>query len=84
MSIEKGEQFEIAGVVAGATQKAYFHKISLSIEDTWTIDVTAGFLDDFNVGALLGRRGFFDTFSARFDHSTSPPTIEVEKIIRPN
>jgi len=49
-----------------------------------TVDAMAGFVDGFNVGALLGRRGFFDSFSVRFDHSTHPPTLELDRIVRAN
>jgi hypothetical protein len=84
LDIKKGEKCPVSGVVKGAELTAYFHTICMSIEDTWTVDVMAGFLDDFNVGALLGRRGFFDTFSARFDHTNHPPTLEIDKILRLN
>lgn len=84
LDVESGEQYPISGVVAGASLTAYFHRICLSVEDTWTVEVVAGFVDNFNVGALLGRRGFFDTFSVRFDHLNHPPTFEIEKIVRPN
>jgi hypothetical protein len=56
----------------------------MSIEDSWTLEVMAGFLKDFGIGALLGRRGFFENFTVKFDHSTSPPTLEVDRVARLN
>lgn len=84
LEIEKGPKHQITGVVAGPKLDAYFHNVSMSIEDNWTIEVVVGFVDGFNVGALLGRRGFFDTFWVRFDHSSIPPTLEIDKITKPN
>jgi len=84
LDLEAGEEHPISGVVAGAELTAHFHRICLSVEDTWTVEVFAGFLEGFSVGALLGRRGFFDTFSVLFDHSKQPPTFEMDKIVRPN
>jgi hypothetical protein len=33
-----------------------------------------------SVQAILGRAGFFDRFEVRFDHSMSPPNVEITKI----
>lgn len=70
--------------MAGVGLPAFFQRVSLAIEDHWTIEVNAGFLDQFGVGALLGRRGFFDNFLVRFDHNTNPPTFEIDRIVRPS
>lgn len=84
LKVEEGEKPGISGVVAGAQLDCYFHRVNLSVEDTWTVEIVAGFLDNFSVGALLGRRGFFDNFNVRFNHSHLPPTLEAERVDRPN
>ena len=54
LEIESAPAYSITGVVASASLVAYFHNITASIEDTWTLELTAGFLDNFNAGILLG------------------------------
>jgi len=82
--ITTGKAFDIAGFKKGMTETGYFHKILLYIESDWKINVTAGFTPNLSVPALLGRYGFFDQFLVTFDHSGSPPAIEVSKIDRPS
>ncbi len=65
-----------------ASVNCYFHKVTLSVEDCWTVETLAGFIENFAMGALLGRRGFFDNFTVKFDHSSFPPTLEVDRIVR--
>lgn len=84
LKVDSGEKQEITGVVAGAKLDCYFHRISISVEDIWTLDIIAGFMDNFTVGALLGRRGFFDNFKVLFSHSQHPPTLEIDRVDRPN
>jgi hypothetical protein len=84
LHIESGSVHYLTGVVAGAILPAFFHRVNLIVEDNWTIEVTAGFSDQFGAGALLGRRGFFDHFTVRFDHSTPTPSFEIERLLRPS
>ena len=80
LDVKNGFPYDIGGVIAGVKQVAYFHKIRLYVETNWIIDVKAGFLEDLSVAGLLGRRGFFENFVVRFDHTTTPPFFEIEKI----
>jgi hypothetical protein len=83
LQIEDGIRHEISGIVAGASVPGYFHKVLLSIEDHWTVDIMAGFVDGMGAGILLGRRGFFDNFVVKFDHCKIPPSFEIDRILWP-
>lgn len=80
--ITTGQAGEIGSSKKGVTDICYFHKVKLYVEE-WVIEVTAGFSSNLSVPALLGRHGFFDHFLVTFDHSASPPMLEVTKIDRP-
>jgi hypothetical protein len=54
----------------------------LKIEGNWLIEVMAGFSSAMSVRAILGRNGFFDQFYVTFDHSGSPPVLDITKIDR--
>jgi hypothetical protein len=80
LDIHKGVPQDIGGVVSGGSEPAYFQKVSLYIENNWVIEVHAGFMENLSVGGLLGRRGFFENFIVRFDHSSLPPVLEIDRI----
>jgi len=58
----------------------FFHKINLYAESDWVIPVRAGFMKKLHTHGILGRDGFFDNFHVHFDHSGSPPIVEIKKI----
>jgi hypothetical protein len=70
----------LGGVVSGQREPLYFHKVGLTIESNWVIEVLAGFSKKLSVQAILGRSGFFDKFRITFDHSQFPPEFEIDKI----
>lgn len=80
IDVSAGTRQTIGGVVPGASAEVYFHRVNLHVEANWIVEINAGFIEGFQWGALLGRRGFFDQFDVRFRHSVSPPTFEFEKI----
>jgi hypothetical protein len=82
--ITSGISLEIGSVKKDVKDTAYFHKIKLQIEADWNIDVLAGFSARLSCHAILGRYGFFDHFLVTFDHSGSPPVIEITPISRPS
>ena len=86
INLDSCPQEPIGGIITGhgMTETAYFHPVQLYIEMDWIIGVTAAFVKRLAVPGILGRDGFFDRFYVRFDHSVSPPTVEVTKIERPN
>jgi len=47
-----------------------------------TFEATVLFFEDLQVADLLGRKGFFDNFIVTFDHSSGPPTLLYERIVR--
>ncbi len=80
IDVSTGIKQPIGGVVPGASTEAYFQRVNLHIEANWIVEVNAGFIDHFQWGALLRRRGFFDRFVVKFDHSTNPPVFEIDPI----
>ncbi len=80
VDIRAGIEQSIAGVVPGVNTPAYFHRLNLHLEANWVVEINAGFIVDFQCPALLGRRGFFDRFIVKFDHSVNPPIFEIEQI----
>jgi hypothetical protein len=75
-----GTRQTIGGVVPGARADVYFHRLTLYVESNWIVEINAGFIENFQWGALLGRRGFFDQFDVKFKHSVNPPVFEIERI----
>jgi hypothetical protein len=70
---------EIGGVIGGPKDAVHFHHVNIVIENNLTIRVLAGFMKKLSVAAILGRNGFFDNFLVCFDHSQSPPELEVTR-----
>jgi hypothetical protein len=81
---ERGEKGETGGIIAGAREPIYFHKVTLFVEEHWSFPVRAGFVKKLSVPGILGRDGFFDHFLVQFDQSCKPPFVQLEKIERPN
>ena len=79
IDVPSGAHQTIGGVVPGASADVYFHRVNLHVEANWIVEINAGFIEGFQWGALLGRRGFFDQFDVKFSHSVNPPTFEIEK-----
>jgi hypothetical protein len=78
--VEAGPGQEIGGVTTSEREPAYFHTVKLYIAGNWTVRVTVGFVETLHWAGILGRRGFFDRFAVRFDHSVSPPVFDLERI----
>lgn len=66
IDVRSGIKVEIGGVVAGRKIEAYFHDVYLWL-GTDKIRIKAGFSEEMSVGAILGRRGFFENFIVTFD-----------------
>jgi len=77
--VESGIEDILGGVIGGATAPMYYHNIKIQV-GTEQIRTMAAFSWNISVTGILGRRGFFDNFSIKFDASTSPPTLELERI----
>ena len=80
IDVEAGAVQEIGGVTTNETEPAYFHTVKLYIARSWTVRIKAGFVETLQWAGILGRRGFFDKFAVRFDHSVSPPMFDLERI----
>jgi len=77
--VEKGIEDTLGGVIGGATAPMYYHNIGIQV-GTERFQTMAAFSWEMSVVGILGRRGFFDSFSVKFDPSTSPPTLELDRI----
>jgi len=84
LNLESGGESEVGGIIAGPKERIWFHKVRLYVEADWIIDVVAGFVKKLGTAGILGRNGFFDNFHVHFDHSCSPPLVEVIKIEKSN
>jgi len=80
IDLVKAPKGSIGGVISDVHDDLFFHRMRLQIENNWTIDIMAAFMKKLSVPAILGRTGFFDRFQVTFDHSTSPPEVEIDKI----
>lgn len=85
LDVESGDRDEIGGIVAGTpAEPVYFHRLTLFIQEHWTITVRVGLVRKLSADGILGRDGFFDYFLVGFDHSVKPPVIELGRIERPS
>ena len=80
IKISEGVESVIGGILKGDTEAIYFHKIKIRVENNWDIPVMAGFTKKLAITGILGRNGFFDNFTVKFDHSCKPPHLEVDRI----
>lgn len=65
--LENGEA-EYFGGIEGGKIKCFVHKIQLQILGLdKKIEVSAGFIEDLKVSAILGQEGFFDAFKIKFE-----------------
>ena len=79
LDLKKCPTGELGGIIGGPKDTVYFHRVNLIIENNWTISVVAGFMRKLGTQAILGRVGFFDLFDIKFDHSVTPPELEINK-----
>jgi hypothetical protein len=80
INVTDGTESIVGGILRGETEPIYFHSVNLQITGNWCISVKAGFTRKLAVAGILGRNGFFDNFTVKFDHSVAPPQFEIEKI----
>jgi len=81
IKLEKGPMSKLGGIAVGAQIDVYYHKVKLWVGID-VVEIVAGFSRQMSVGAILGRRGFFENYSVKFDPSANPPGIEIERIGR--
>jgi len=82
LQIESGPVQQIGGFAANISEPAYFHTVNLHVGTNWSVEIKAGFVENLSMAGLLGRRGFFENFVVRFDHSSLPPYYDLERISR--
>lgn len=79
--IESGIESELGGIIAGPKCPVYFHDVALHI-GTEIIRLRAGFCDTLAAAGILGRMGFFNNFIINFDPSSTPPGLDLTRILR--
>lgn len=82
--VEEGIPEPLKGIIGGRGAPAsmmYFHRVKILIR-TECVETMASFCSDLAVAAILGRRGFFENFTVKFDCSVHPPMLELERIHR--
>lgn len=80
IDIRSGKESMVGGISEGIQERVYFHNVQIWVEETWLIEVTAGFVKKLTFNGILGRNGFFDNFHVRFDHAAQPPVLEIDRI----
>lgn len=81
MNVTAGAEGPLGGVVGGVATKVYYHDIKIKLLGQM-IALRAGFSDDLSVAAILGRSGFFDSFTITFDPCNNPPGLALERFYR--
>jgi hypothetical protein len=81
MNVAAGTEGPLGGAVGGVTTKVYYHNIKIKLLGQM-IALRAGFSDDLSVAAILGRSGFFDSFTITFDPCNNPPGLALERFYR--
>lgn len=77
--LEDGIEEQLGGIITAARAPIYYHNIKM-IVGSEQIKTTAGFSSALSVVGILGRRGFFEKFTVKFDYRELPPILEVERI----
>ena len=80
IKVTDGIESTVGGILKPDREPIYFHTVKIQVESNWNITVKAGFTKKLAWQGILGRNGFFDNFSVRFDHSVKPPQLHIEKI----
>jgi len=78
--VTDGIESAVGGILKADMEPIYFHTVKIQVEGNWNISVRVGFTKKLAFSGILGRNGFFDNFTLRFDHSVKPPQLEIEKI----
>ena len=79
--LESGIKDTLGGVIPDAKVPMYYHKVTIQI-GAERFAIMAGFAQQLSTGGILGRRGFFENFTVKFDASEYPPFFEVERVHR--
>ena len=75
--LESGLPGKIGSIEAGKGVPVFYHDVGLVVAGNWRITIRAGFCAHLAVAGILGRYGFFDSFTVKFDHSMHPPVVEI-------
>ena len=82
LNVQGGLKGQLGGIVSATRCDVFYHDVNLHIAGE-VGRIAAGFAEGLDVAGVLGRRGFFDQFIVTFDHSVTPPEIELTRIARP-
>jgi hypothetical protein len=81
IDLKKGKRLPLVGVMEGPEFAAYVHQVNLAIKDVGSADTIVGFTDSEKYPDLviLGRRGFFEHFTIKFEEYKKQIEIEPRK-----
>jgi len=78
VNFEKAKKIELVGVMEGSGFSGYIQQVNLEVKDMGRIDTIAAFSDSekYPDYMILGRRGFFEHFSVKFEEYNKQVVIE--------
>lgn len=79
--LTKGKRIPLVGVMEGPEFAAYLHQVNLAVKGVGAADTLVGFTDSEKHPDLviLGRRGFFEHFTIKFEEHKKHMEIEPRK-----
>lgn len=81
IDVEAGIRGSTGGIVPDQRIDIYYHDVNLWVGAD-RMRIRAAFSYRLSVGAILGRRGFFDNFIVTFDPSNDPPGFDIQRLGR--
>ena len=81
IDLKRGKRIPLVGVMEGPEFAAYVHQVNIVIKDVGSADTIVAFTDSEKYPDLviLGRRGFFEHFTIKFEEYKKQLEIEARK-----
>lgn len=81
INLTKGKRIPLVGVMEGPEFAAYLHQVNLAVKGVGSADTLVAFTDSEKYPDLviLGRRGFFEHFTIKFEEHKKQIEIEPRK-----
>lgn len=81
IDLKRGKRIPLLGVMEGPEFAAYVHQVNIVIKDVGSADTIVAFTDseEYPDLVILGRRGFFEHFTIKFEEHKKQLEIEARK-----
>jgi hypothetical protein len=81
IDLKRGKRIPLLGVMEGPEFAAYVHQVNIVIKDVGSADTIVAFTDseEYPDLVILGRRGFFEHFTIKFEEYRKQLEIEARK-----